>query len=112
MLDVTTGIAEPIAGTGVEGHTGDGGSALRARIHSPYGIAASYTDMVYISERDAHTIRRVDMATKIITTVIGRPYSPGIKGDRDLAVDAQLNSPHGVTIDSNGYLWVCRVANN
>ena len=40
-VDLTSGIIETVAGTGVFGYSGDGGDALRAKVDQPRGIAVT-----------------------------------------------------------------------
>lgn len=49
-VDPTTGIITTVAGDGVNGSAGDGGSATAARLASPTGVAIDAHDNLYISE--------------------------------------------------------------
>ena len=60
-----------IAGTGQTGFTGDGGPALTATFNGPKGIAYAPDQSLYIVDTENHAIRRVDLRSGTITTVLG-----------------------------------------
>lgn len=56
---------------------------------------------MYIADRYNNRIRKVVASTGIITTIAGkgtRSYS----GDNGLATSAELDYPHGVSLDASG----------
>jgi len=59
VVDLTTGIIETLAGTGVAGFSGDGGLATAAMLHRPTGIEFDQDNFVYIVDSYNHRIRRV-----------------------------------------------------
>lgn len=61
VYDVSTGIINTVAGTGVEGFTGDGGPAKKAELALPRGIAFDTSGDLYIVESNNQRIRRVIM---------------------------------------------------
>jgi sugar lactone lactonase YvrE len=83
-----------IAGTGESGYSGDGGPALEARLGGPKGLAYSPDGALYVADTENHAIRRIDLRTGIITTVLGT----GERGDGPEPVTARcrLSRPHGV----------------
>ncbi len=91
-----------IAGTGEQGYTGDGGPALSAKLSGPKGLA--YADgILYLADTESHTIRRIDLKTGIISTVLGT----GQVGDgpETSPLACKLSRPHGVFF-ANGDLYV------
>jgi sugar lactone lactonase YvrE len=64
----TTGNITTVAGTGKQGHSGDGGPATSARLMAPSGIAVDARDNLYVA--DFAAVRKVDRAGRI-TTVAG-----------------------------------------
>ena len=103
-IDVT-GTIKTFAGTGTEGHSGDGGSATSARIHNPTGVAVDISDSVLIADLDNHRIRRVDPAG-LISTVAGTG-SPFDSGDGGPAAQAQFSHLlKGLTVGSQGKVYV------
>jgi hypothetical protein len=67
----TTGVIQTCAGTGEAGFSGDGGSADKAKLNNPSGIAVDSDGNIYIAEYVNNRIRRVDALTSKISTVAG-----------------------------------------
>lgn len=63
---VSGGIISTIAGTGINGYSGDGGHGTSAMINEPYGVAVDSTGIVYISDSFNNVVRKVASGT--ITT--------------------------------------------
>jgi len=93
------------AGTGACGHAGDGGKATAANLNNPFDVAFDLAGNMFFSDTFNHTIRRVDAATGIITTVAGSGQA-GYDGDGGPATKAKLNQPYGVTLDRAGNIYV------
>lgn len=94
----------PLAGTGEKGYDGDGGDARKARLSGPKGIAWSPDGGVYIADTESHTIRRIDLKTFRIQTIVGT-------GERGNGPDGEARQcktarPHGVYVDSKGVLYI------
>lgn len=101
---------DTVAGTGVQGFSGDGGLATAARLNFSYGLAVDGAGNLYISDSSNHRIRRVD-ASGIITTVAGTGTA-GYGGDGGPAVAAQLNEPRGIAVDTAGNLYIADLNNH
>lgn len=71
-IDTATGILSTIAGTGEAGFSGNGGPAVSARIHGPYGMALDTGGNVYVAEAENGCVRRIDAVTGTIATFAGR----------------------------------------
>ncbi len=99
-LNLTTGIITTIAGNGTQGFSGDSGSAANASIDSPTGLAVDSTSL-YLADTHNHRIRKIDLATGIITTIAGN----GTPNAANLAL------PHGLTLDATGNLYLADTAN-
>jgi sugar lactone lactonase YvrE len=65
------GTITTIAGTGEHGFQGDGGPATRARLDHPHSIALDGEGSLYIADIGNHRIRRVELDTGTISTLIG-----------------------------------------
>jgi hypothetical protein len=93
-VDHVTGNISTVAGTPhASGSTGDGGLATSANLVGAAYIAFDGANNLYIADEYGNSIRRVDAATQIITTIAGDPTSaraPGQTGDGGLATSALL----------------------
>jgi len=96
--------ATVVAGTGEQGYSGDGSSALNARLNNPFDLAFSPDGSLVFSDTFNHCIRRIDAATGIISTICGTGER-GFGGDGNPATRAQLNEPYGVVIDRLGRVF-------
>lgn len=104
-VDAISGLITTIAGNGTRGFSGDGGAATDAALNSPYGVEVDGSGNVLIADSGNHRIRRVDASTGFISTIAGDGVQ-GFSGDGGLAVDASLNSPSGVAVDSAGNVYI------
>lgn len=93
------GIITTVAGNGVIGFCGDTGLATSACLSSPVGLAIDAGGNLFIADSGNQRIRQVSPAG-VITTVAGSGTS-GFCGDGGLAIDACLNGPTGVALDTN-----------
>jgi sugar lactone lactonase YvrE len=107
----SAGIIATMAGNGTWGYTGDGGSATSAEVSSPEGIAIDGSGNLYIADVFNNVIRKVTVATGIITTVAGNGTA-GHTGDTGPATSAELNGPQNVTVDSAGNIYIPDRGNN
>jgi sugar lactone lactonase YvrE len=100
-----------LVGTGQAAFSGDGGPAGAATLHWPHGLALDATGAVlFIADSANHRIRRVDLASGIITTVAGTA-TPGFAGDGGPATAARLQDPKGVYSAPTGDLYIADSAN-
>jgi sugar lactone lactonase YvrE len=106
----TNGIITTIVGNGVASFGGDGGQAPGAQLNSPSDIAIDKSGSLYIVDTNNHRIRRVNMATSIITTLAGGVS--GFNGDNGPALAAQFNTPDGIAISNEGHLLIADSKNN
>jgi sugar lactone lactonase YvrE len=101
-IDVKTQTLHRVAGTGEQGYTGDGGPAINAKLSGPKGLALGGTNL-YIADTESHTIRKIDLKSGIITTILGT----GVRGDgpEPDPMACKLSRPHGVLF-AGGALYV------
>ncbi|MBZ5672859.1 MAG: hypothetical protein LAP61_01295 [Acidobacteriia bacterium] len=113
-IDARTQTYHRLAGTGELGFTGDGGLALQAkfggsatggaaRLAGPKGLALGQDDSLYVADTESHAIRKIDLKTGIISTVLGTgQIGDGPEPD---PLKCKLNRPHSVLF-ANGVLYV------
>ncbi len=109
MID-TLGFISTIAGTGVAGYFGDMGLATFAELDSPYSVAVDHIGNVYINDFNNGRIRMIDN-TGTITTAVGTGLF-SYTGDMGLAVNATINYPRGLAVDTNNNLYIADALNN
>lgn len=97
-------IISTIAGSGVAGYAGDGGTASNAQFNNPISLALDATGNIYISDFYNHRIRKMNIATNTITTVGGNG-TPGFSGDGGPATSAQINNPGDLCVDAIGNIY-------
>ena len=100
----TDGTVTTYAGNGTNGFGGDGGPASNAQLSSPAAVAVDMAGNLYISDLGNLRIRKVS-ADGNISTVAGNG-SQGYSGDGGPAVNASLNAPLGVAVDTTGNLYI------
>jgi DNA-binding beta-propeller fold protein YncE len=110
-VNLKTHKIKTIAGNGQRGYSGDGGPATEASLNMPHEIRFDTKGDLYIVERDNHTVRKVDMKAKLISTIAGTGVG-GFSGDGGLASKAQLRSPHSIAFAKDGNLFICDVGNH
>ena len=104
-VDGKTGIITTVAGIGYKGFSGDGGPATNARLRYPFNVFLDSAGNIYIVDTFNYRIRKVDAATKIITTVVGDGAAK-FRGDGGLAIDASIKKSYDVMVDSAGNLFI------
>jgi hypothetical protein len=98
------GIMSTFAGTGERGYSGDGGAALMATWGAPKALRCDRDDNLLVVDTENHAIRRIDVATGMVTTIAGGHR--GGDGDGGPATQAGLDRPHGCDIDAQGNLYI------
>src|SRR5438270_4435699 len=87
-----------VIGSGAPGYS-DG------QVNNPYGLVLGPDGALYFCDLDNQRIRRLDLATRRVTTIAGSGER-GYRGDGGPAVNAALNMPHELRFDSRGDLYV------
>ena len=103
------GVLTVVAGNGIAGFSGDGGSATSASLNQPQGVAVDSAGNLYIADEHNNRIREVTGGT--ITTIAGNG-SEGFSGDGGPATSASLAFPCGVAVDSAGNLYIADFENS
>jgi DNA-binding beta-propeller fold protein YncE len=105
VVDLVDGTIATFAGTGEAAHSGDDGPAGSAGVFGARAVKAAADGRVYILERQGSTLRAVDPAIGIITTVAGTG-ARGYRGDGGPARAAVFDAPKEFAIDPGGAILV------
>ncbi|MGP8252645.1 MAG: choice-of-anchor D domain-containing protein, partial [Terracidiphilus sp.] len=107
LLDYTK-----IAGGRICGFSGDGGQAGNAEIGGAIGqIYFDIEGNLYFSDTKNQRVRRIDYTTGQINTIAGNGIA-GYAGDGGDALFAELNTPTGVAVDSQGQVYIISSASS
>jgi len=106
VYDPKSGTIAAFAGTGEKGFAGDHGPALKAQFSGCHCVGFDRDKSnLYITDLDNRRIRKVDLATKIVTTVAGNGKK-GIPKDGEDATMQPLMDPRAHAVDRDGNLWI------
>ena len=100
----TSGVITTVAGTGVEGFSGDGEPAASATLNHPIDVAFDGAGNLHIAEWLNYRIRRVD-TNGFIATVAGTGAALH-GGDGGPATAAGFSRPESIIIDHDGNILV------
>ena len=95
------GIIRTVAGTGSAGFGGDGGNAVDAQLNRPSEVLVDDVGRILIIDSNNHRIRRLDLDTGHLETVLGSG-DQGNSQDGINLLGMDLNQPlHGVYLPAN-----------
>ncbi len=120
---MTAGDIYTIAGTGLNGSSGDGGAATSAELNEPEGVTVDNSGDVYIADSFNNRIQEIpvtggtewgqSMTADHIYTIAGSASGLlGDTGDGGPAASALLSRPVGLAIDTAGDLFIADAKNN
>lgn len=104
----TNGMATIVAGTGSASFSGDGGAATNAGLFFPIDVILDSAGNLLIADSINNRIRKVD-TNGVISTVAGNGTTPFFTtqvGDNGAATNAEINTPEGICLDTNGNLFI------
>ena len=88
-----------------------GGGATAENLNDPETVLVDSSGNLYISEQSGFKISKFNLSTHTFTVLVGNGEI-GYSGDNGLAVNAELDEPTGIALDSNGYLYICDTTNS
>lgn len=102
-LVTTDGMIQTFAGTGAAGSQGDGGNPVQAALNNPDSVVLNKAGDLFVADTSNNRVRLVHKGT--IQTIAA--LTPGVDtGDGGSAVNAQLNAPWGIALDTAGNLYI------
>ena len=107
---IATGIITTIAGNGTVGSAGDGGPATAAQFNSPARVAFDGSNNLYIADQANDKVRKVNLATGIISTVIATGTA-GFSGDGGPSTLGKMTGTAGIAINKTGNIYVSDIGN-
>lgn len=110
VIDLKTNIISTFAGTGAAAHSGDAGPAAQAGVFGARAVAVADDSTVYILERQGSSLRRVDPATGVISTIAGTG-GHGYAGDGGAAKAAIFDRPKEMCLDTDGNIFIVDTEN-
>lgn len=110
-LHLPTQTAKIVAGNGQKGVPEDGALAVNAPLSDPRAAAADTAGNLYILERNGNALRVVDPQGRI-RTVVNRSGKKGLSGDGGPALDATMNGPKHLCIDTDDSVLIADAENH
>jgi DNA-binding beta-propeller fold protein YncE len=111
VVDLARRTIATFAGTGEAAHSGDGGPAHVAGVWGARAVKVAADGRVYILERQGSSLRAVDPASGVISTVAGTG-ARGYAGDGGPALAAVFDAPKEMTILPDGDLLIVDTENH
>jgi sugar lactone lactonase YvrE len=105
-FDPKAGTVAAFAGTGEKGFAGDGGPAVSAKFGGCYCVSFDPAGKtLFITDLDNRRIRKVDLASGVVSTAAGKGEK-GIPKDGSDATARPLVDPRAHAVDGNGNLYI------
>ena len=110
-VEAASGIITTVAGTGEPGSNGDGGPGTQAQLREPNDCFLDRHGGLLIADVQDQRIRRLDLATGIITTIAGNGEKART-GDGSAATQASICGARAVCMDAKGNIYICEREGN
>jgi len=105
VVDLETGRITTYAGNGEREYDGDGHQAAHAALSGPSGLALDAEGNLYIADTFSGRIRKVDLATRTISTVAGDGTAYRYQGMPN-EFSTSLSRPAGIALAADGTLYI------
>ena len=104
-VDARTEVITTVAGNGDKKGSGDGGSAIKAGLAEPNGIAFDGLGNLYIADVADHRVRKVDATSGMIATFAGTGKAAH-SGDGGPASQAAVFGARAVAVGADGTIFL------
>jgi len=105
VVDLDTGRITTYAGNGEREYDGDGHKAVHAALSGPSGLALDAEGALYIADTFSGRIRKIDLATRTISTVAGDGTAYRYQGMPN-EFSTSLSRPAGIALAADGTLYI------
>jgi hypothetical protein len=109
-VDIATGTVTTIAGVARAGGPWDGVGTNAYFSFGEKGLACDDAGNVFVADSGSNTIRKIELATRRVTTIAGSAEAPG--GADGIGTSARFDNPVGLVFDKQGSLLVGDVNNH
>jgi streptogramin lyase len=110
-VDQKTGLISTFAGTGERKSTPDGTSFANAPLNGPRALDFDKAGNLFLALREGNEILKLDVATGIVHHLAGTGKK-GFSGDGGPAREATLSGPKGLSVASNGDIYLADTENH
>lgn len=110
-VDPRTGVIQTFAGTGKAGDTPDGAPIAGTPLRGPRTLDFDAAGRLWLATREGNQVFRFDLAAGKIHHVAGTGRK-GYSGDGGPALQATLNGPKGLTVGSDGRVYLVDTENH
>jgi sugar lactone lactonase YvrE len=109
-ITASTGKISVLAGifnTNFTGAYSADGPGTGMTLNRPWGLAldSTQTNLIFV-ENGSNIVRKLNLATDMVTTIAGNRSVIGYAGDGELATSATLNDPYGLTVDAANDIFI------
>jgi hypothetical protein len=108
-IDIETGLVTTLAGSPGELGAADGVGPA-ARFNRSYGLAYDGAGAIYVADTFSATLRRLDLATLTVSTLVGRAYEYGVLPGP--ISSARLNGPWAVAAGRGRGVFIADINEN
>jgi DNA-binding beta-propeller fold protein YncE len=110
-IDMKTQIITTIAGTSMQGYSGDGGPAVQAQLNQPHSIVLDKADNVLICDINNNRVRKIDARTGIISTFAGTGQNAPTPDEGGM-LTSPIAAPRSIEIAPDGIMYLLLRAGN
>lgn len=110
----STGQITTVAGNGVRGFLGDGGTALSAELNAPAAVVLDPAGDLFIADSANNTVRRVNASDGSITSIINTVGVGEYAGDGSPSTESNVAAyaPYALSLGKKGDLFFADVFDN